>query len=90
MLNPFNTVASLGRLPEQLADDLHAIRETVEPQQERVAHIEDMVEEMSGRLATLEATLARLLVVADKAIELLPDPEDEQGPLAKARDIIGG
>jgi septation ring formation regulator EzrA len=120
MANPLNSVASLGRLPERVVEDLaaiadaarrvpaieetlvsirpaigaavseaRAIRETVEPQQERVAHIEDMVEEMSGRIATVEEALGQLLAVAEKAVELLPD-SDQRGPLTKAREVITG
>ena len=83
-------LASLRPQIEAATTDVRRVRETVEPQQERVAHIEDMVEDMHARLEAMEGALSRLLSMAEGAVELLPDPDDDRGPIAKARDAITG
>jgi chromosome segregation ATPase len=77
-----------GVLPA-VAAEVQRVRETVEPQQERVAVIEAGVLRLEQRLADLAATLELLRQDVDSATDLLPDP-DAPGPLARAREAIAG
>jgi hypothetical protein len=77
-----------GVLPA-VAAEVQRVRETVEPQQERVAVIEAGVLRLEQRLADLAATLELLRQDVDNATDLLPDP-DAPGPLARAREAIAG
>jgi hypothetical protein len=70
--------------------DVARLREIVEPQQERVAHIEQMMEALSERTIVIEQAVLDLTAKAEAALELLPDPDDDRGVLAKAKDAITG
>jgi hypothetical protein len=70
--------------------DVVRLRETVLPQQERVAHIEHMTEGLSERVINIERAVLQLQARLDAAMRLLPDPNDDRGPLAKAKDAIAG
>jgi methyl-accepting chemotaxis protein len=78
----------LALLPTITAD-IEAVRETVEPQLQQVSAIEQTIARLDGRLADLQSTLAALKGDVEEAADHLPDP-DAPGPLARARDILGG
>jgi ABC-type Fe2+-enterobactin transport system substrate-binding protein len=90
LLDDLGAIAEAARRIPAIEEMLASIRDTVEPQQNRVAHIESMVEEMNARVVTIDDALGRLLTAADTAVERLPNPDDDSGPLAKARKVIGG
>lgn len=75
---------------DPLLADVERLRNTVEPQQQRVAHIEEMMQTLERRATVIESTLLRLAADAGEAIELLPEPDDNRGPLTKAKNAITG
>jgi type VI protein secretion system component VasF len=83
-------LASLLAALDPLLTDVERLRKTVEPQQKRVAHIEQMMLVLEQRTAVIETTLLRLASDADQAIRALPDPDDDRGALTKAKDAIAG
>jgi ABC-type Fe2+-enterobactin transport system substrate-binding protein len=90
LLDDLGAIAEAARRIPAIEEMLASIRDTVEPQQNRVAHIESMVEDLNARVVTIDDALGRLLTAAESAVERLPDPDDDSGPLAKARKAIGG
>ncbi len=72
-----------------LRDDLRRVRDTVEPQQQRVAVIESAVSRMEVELHGLSGALTELKADAQDVTEHLPDP-DETGPLTRARELLTG
>lgn len=82
-------VHDLLGLLSALAADLERVRATVEPQQERVAAIEQTVERLDLRLSALQGTLTVLKGDVEGATERLPDP-NAPGPFARARDSLAG
>ncbi len=75
---------------DPLLADVERLRNTVEPQQQRVAHIEEMMQTLERRATVIESTLLRLAADAGEAIELLPEPDDNRGALTKAKNAITG
>ncbi len=73
-----------------LMTDVERLRDTVEPQQQRVAHIEHMMEGLSQRTIAIEQAVLNLEAKADAATKLLPDPDDDRSPLVKAKDALTG
>lgn len=47
-----------------------------------------MMQTLQQRTTVIEQTLQQLAVKADRAIKLLPDPDDDRGALTKAKDAI--
>ncbi len=83
----------LGRLLsalEPITRDVECLRETVVPQQERVAHIEQMMEGLQQRVIVIERAVVHLESSVGGAVRLLPDPDDDRGMLSKAKDAISG
>ncbi len=83
----------LGRLLAALdpvTRDVECLRETVVPQQERVAHIEQMMQELQQRVIVIERAVLHLESEVEGATELLPDPDDQRGVLSKAKDALSG
>ena len=78
----------LGVLPS-IGTELQRVRETVEPQHERVAAIEAAIVRVELGIGELASNLALLRQDVSDATELLPDP-DAPGPLARAREAIAG
>jgi len=72
-----------------MAADLERVRGIVEPQLERVAHIEEAVTRLDLHLSELQATLAALKGDVEDATERLPDPHT-RGPLARVRETVTG
>jgi hypothetical protein len=83
-------LASLLAALDPLLADVERLREIVGPQQERVAHIEQMMQVLEQRTAVIETTVLRLASDADRALRTLPDPGDDRGALTKAKDAITG
>ena len=79
----------LSLLPD-MAADLRRVRETVEPQQERVHDIQDAIGRLEVRMADLQGSLAAVQGDVHGAVELLPDPSDDHGPVAAVRDALTG
>lgn len=75
---------------DPLLADVERLRNTVEPQQQRVAHIEEMMQTLERRATVIESTVLRLAADAGEAIELLPEPDDNRGALTKAKNAITG
>ncbi|MDQ6608136.1 MAG: hypothetical protein M3Z06_16510 [Actinomycetota bacterium] len=75
---------------EPVARDVECVRETVVPQQERVAHIEQMMEGLQQRVIVIERAVLHLESKVDGAMKLLPDPDDDRGVLSKAKDALSG
>lgn len=83
-------VATLSSGLAPLFADIVRIRDTVVPQQERVAHIEHMTEDLSQRIVRMEQVLVDLQARLEDVMQLLPDPKDDRGALTKAKDAITG
>ncbi len=83
-------LTSLLAAVDPLLTDVERLRKTVEPQHERVAHIERMMQVLEQRTAVIETTILGLASDADQALRALPDPDDDRGTLAKAKDTITG
>lgn len=75
---------------ESVSVDLERVRETVEPQQKRVSHIESMVGDMQPRLSAMERELHGLTVTVEALLDRLPDAVAARGPLAKAKTALTG
>jgi hypothetical protein len=70
--------------------DVKQLREIIDAQHDQVTHIEAMVQRIERRSHVLERSVVDLQANADEAMRALPDPDDERGALAKARDVITG
>lgn len=70
--------------------DVERLRETVVPQQQRVAHIEQMMQGLQQRVIVIERAVVHLESSVGGAVRLLPDPDDDRGMLSKAKDAISG
>lgn len=70
--------------------DLHRVREIVDVQQQQVTHVEEMMQAIERRSAVLERAVLGLKAQADEAMRALPDPDDDRGAIAKARDVLTG
>ena len=79
----------LALLPE-MASDLRRVRETVEPQESRVHAIQDAISRLEVRIDGLQASLDTVAHDVHGALELLPDPDDDQGPVAAVRGVLTG
>jgi hypothetical protein len=67
------------------------VRTVLEPQQTKVARIEQTVKTLDQRTAVIERTLLDLASQFTTATKLLPDPDhDNRGPLLKAKDALTG
>ena len=79
----------LSLLPE-MASDLRRVRQTVEPQESRVHSIEDAIGRLEGRIDGLQASLDTVARDVHGALELLPGPDSDTGPVAAVRDALTG
>jgi hypothetical protein len=86
-----STLDSLVGLPlriKAVADDIRALRVSVQRQTERVVRIEERLLEFNGRLATIEGLVSGLARDVDEATDRLSDQDG--GPPGKARDVVSG
>lgn len=79
----------LALLPE-MASDLRRVRQTVEPQSSRVHNIEEAIGRLEGRIDGLRGRLDTVARDVHAALELLPDPASDTGPVAAVRDALTG
>jgi hypothetical protein len=59
--------------------DVRRLREVIETQHQQVIHIDTTVQRIDRRTRVLE-----------RSVRALPDPDDDRGPLAKAREALTG
>jgi len=97
--------SGLGGLPQRLVQDgvvnetgmraaladVHELRGIVGSQQQQVTHMEEMMQRLDRRTVVLERAVVDLQNKADRAMRLLPGPDDENRTvLEKAKDVITG
>ena len=86
-----NLMVSLVAVLKPALVDVHELRGIVGSQQLQVTHIEEMVQRLDTRTLVLERAVVDLQNKADRAMRLLPDPDDDnQTVLEKAKDVIAG
>jgi hypothetical protein len=86
-----NLLVSLAAALEPALGDVHELRGIVGSQQQQVTHIEDMMQRLDRRTVVLERAVVDLQNKADRAMQLLPDPaDDNRTVLEKAKDVIAG
>jgi len=93
-----DALALLADLPQRLGgigdalgearQDLRQLVVTGQSQDARVARIEEALVEFNGRFATIETLVSQLAHDVADATDRLPD--QDTGPLGKARDILTG
>ena len=84
-------LVSLAAALEPALADVHELRGIVGSQQQQVTHMEEMMQRLDRRTVVLERAVVDLQNKADRAIRLLPDPDDDNRTvLEKAKDVIGG
>ena len=84
-------IVSLVVALEPALTDVHELRGIVGSQQQQVTHMEEMMQRLDRRTLVLERTILDLQGKADRAMELLPDPDDDSRTvLEKAKDAIAG
>jgi hypothetical protein len=84
------TILALAAALEPALADVHRLHEIVDLQQNQVSHIEQMLERVERRSAILEQAILDLQSKADEAMRALPDPDDDRGAIARARDALTG
>jgi len=86
-----NLMVSLVAVLKPALVDVHELRGIVGSQQLQVTHIEEMVQRLDSRTLVLERAVVDLQNKADRALRLLPDPDDDNRTvLEKAKDVIAG
>jgi hypothetical protein len=86
-----NLIVSLVAALEPTPADVRELRGIVGSQQQRVTHIEEMMQRLDGRTVVLERTVVDLQAKADRALQLLREPDDDSRTvLEKAKRCIGG
>lgn len=84
-------IVSLVAALEPALTDVHELRGIVGSQQQQVTHMEEMMQRLDRRTVVLERTVVDLQNKADRAMQLLPDPDDDtRTVLEKAKDVIAG
>jgi hypothetical protein len=84
-------IVSLVAALEPALTDVHELRGIVGSQQQQVTHMEEMMERLDRRTVVLERTIVDLQSKADRAMKILPDPDDDSRTmLEKAKHAIAG
>jgi chromosome segregation ATPase len=84
-------IVSLAAALQPALTDVHELRGIVGSQQQQVTHIEEMMQRLDRRTVVLERAVTDLQHKADRAMHLLPDPDDDtRTVLEKAKDAIAG
>jgi hypothetical protein len=82
-------MVSLTAALEPALLDVHELRGIIASQQQQVTHIEEMLQRLDRRTVVIERSVVDLQSKADHAMQLLPDPDDDNRTvLEKAKDAI--